>query len=65
VEVHVDAPEILKQPFDTTLMYKRDRNHAFQEANFCVDDDRSFVPATGEQRFDLTPPPGLPPPPSD
>ena len=29
----------------------------------CTDFDRAIDPLTGNQRFDLTPPPDLPPPP--
>ena len=36
---------------------------AANEITFCADDDRSIEPGSGKQRFDMTPPPDLPPPP--
>ncbi|HUN26447.1 MAG TPA: hypothetical protein VMU67_09070 [Steroidobacteraceae bacterium] len=57
------APEILTVPWEQTLLYRRDHGHTFHEAVSCVDDDRSIDPTTGRQRFDLTPPTDLPPPP--
>ena len=64
VETRVTAPEILTTSWMTTKLFHRDRGHRFQELQNCVKNDRS-VDAAGRQRFDLTPPAGLPPPPAD
>lgn len=59
----VVAPEVLTAPSEMTLAFLRDRDHVFHEASHCAEDDRSIDPETGRQRFDLTPPADLPPPP--
>jgi hypothetical protein len=59
------APDILTGPYETTTLYQRDRKHEFQEITNCVQSDRAFDNATGRERFDLTPPADLPPPPSN
>jgi len=59
----VVAPDVLTAPSETRLVYLRDTDHVFHEAAHCVRDDRSVDHTTGEQRFDLTPPADLPPPP--
>ncbi|HET8699396.1 MAG TPA: hypothetical protein VFO94_18055, partial [Gammaproteobacteria bacterium] len=59
----VVAPDVLRAPSDTTLVYVRDTDHVFHEASHCVSDDRSVDHTTGRQKFDLTPPADLPPPP--
>jgi hypothetical protein len=64
IETRVTAPEILTTSEVTTMLFHRDRGHRFQELRNCVKNDRS-VDAAGRQRFDLTPPAGLPPPPAD
>ncbi len=64
IETRVTAPEVLTTSRVTTMLFHRDRGHQFQELQNCVRNDRS-VDATGRQRFDLTPPAGLPPPPAD
>jgi hypothetical protein len=64
IETRVTAPEILTTSEVTAKFFHRDRGHRFQELRNCVKNDRS-VDAAGRQRFDLTPPPGLPPPPAD
>jgi hypothetical protein len=33
------------------------------EITWCTEYDRSIEPGSGQERFDLTPPPDLPPPP--
>jgi len=58
------APDILTQPYRTTSLLRRDRRHEFQEITNCVQSDRAFDNATGRERFDMTPPADLPPPPS-
>jgi hypothetical protein len=57
------APDPLTGPAKMTLVFLRDRGHVFHEASHCVHDDRSVDPQTQRQRFDLTPPADLPPPP--
>jgi hypothetical protein len=58
------APDALTGPSKTTLAFRRDRDHVFHEASHCAQDDRSIDPKTQRQRFDLTPPADLPPPPA-
>jgi len=58
------APDILTQPYQTTSLFRRDRRHEYQEITNCVQNDRAFDNATGRERFDMTPPADLPPPPS-
>jgi len=60
---HVIAPDVLTAPSDMTLVLLRDPDHVFHEASHCARDDRSIDPENGRQRFDLTPPADLPPPP--
>jgi hypothetical protein len=57
------APDILTQPYRTTALLRRDRQHEFQEITNCINSDRAFDNATGRERFDMTPPADLPPPP--
>jgi hypothetical protein len=64
IAVRITAPEVLTMPWETVVEYRRDPTHVFHEISTCVDDDRSFDNKTGHERFDLTPPAGLPPPPS-
>jgi len=59
------APDLFAAPYEEKYVYRRDRGRTFHEALDCVDTDRSVDPNTGRQRFDLTPPKDLPPPPSD
>jgi hypothetical protein len=63
VAARIEAPELFTAPFSVTFVYLRDRGHRFHEQSDCVDEDRSIDPVSGGQRFDLTPPSGLPPPP--
>jgi hypothetical protein len=58
------APDILLGPDKRTRTYHRVPGKTVaHEFNLCVDHDRQIDPHTGRQRFDLTPPPDLPPPP--
>jgi hypothetical protein len=59
----VVAPDALTGPSEMTLVFLRDRDHVFHEASHCVEDDRSVDHETGQERFDLTPPADLLPPP--
>lgn len=65
VQLHLEAPEAFTRPFEKTLTYRRDHGHTFIDAVSCDPQDRSFDHATRRERFDVTPPPGLPPPPED
>ena len=58
------APDVYTSPYETTTVYLRDRTHEFQDITNCTERDRAFDGATGRERFDMTPPPDLPPPPS-
>jgi hypothetical protein len=63
IAMRMTAPELFTRPYEKKYTYRREPGHAFHEALSCVDDDRSVDPKTGKQRFDLTPPKDLPPPP--
>jgi hypothetical protein len=65
IELRMIAPDVFTAPFERTFTYRRERDHVFYEQTDCVEDDRSFDRAAGRQRFDLTPPEDLPPPPSE
>jgi hypothetical protein len=56
------APDILSAPERRTRLFSRLLKNQASEITFCTEFDRS-VDATGKQRFDMTPPKGLPPPP--
>lgn len=66
-EIEVDsvliAPELLTGPLEVKRRYAREEGHVVRDHDICALDDRSIDPATGLQRFDLTPPADLPPPP--
>ena len=57
------APEIFDAPDRRTQLYTRLAKTMGNEISFCSEFDRSVEPGTGRQRFDMTPPPNLPPPP--
>jgi hypothetical protein len=63
VDTVLDAPEVLRQPLEFKMTYKRIGDHPMGEYNACPKYDRAIDPDTGKQRFDLTPPADLPPPP--
>ncbi|HZF28145.1 MAG TPA: hypothetical protein VE907_03440 [Gammaproteobacteria bacterium] len=62
-EVVTEAPDVLTAPDRRTAVYRRSAKRLANEITLCADHDRSIDPATGKQRFDLTPPADLPPPP--
>jgi hypothetical protein len=64
IVTQVTAPDVYTAPVETTTIYARDRKHVFQEITNCSEHDRAFDGATGRERFDMTPPADLPPPPS-
>jgi hypothetical protein len=63
LEVTLIAPDILTAPDKRTRLYARAPKKTAREVSFCVDYDRSIDPTSGKQRFDMTPPKDLPPPP--
>jgi len=63
IDVVVDAPDIFTQPDRRTRLYKRVAKTMANEITWCTEYDRSIEPGSGKQRFDLTPPADLPPPP--
>jgi len=65
VDTTLEAPDALTAPAKVTYLYYRGRDYTMSEYTACPSYDRSVDPATGQQRFDLQPPPDLPPPPKD
>jgi hypothetical protein len=63
IDVVTHAPDVLTQPDRRTRLYTRVAKAMANEITFCTEYDRSIEPGTGKQRFDLTPPEDLPPPP--
>jgi hypothetical protein len=62
--VVVTAPDILTAPYARKYSFVRDPKTFPQELVICAENDRAIDAATGTQRFDLTPPADLPPPPA-
>ena len=63
-DIVTEAPDVLTEPDRRTRLYTRVPKTAANEITFCSDDDRSLDQASGQQRFDMTPPKDLPPPPA-
>ena len=63
IDVVTEAPDVLTQPDRRTRLYTRVAKTMANEITFCTEYDRSIEPGSGKQRFDLTPPADLPPPP--
>jgi hypothetical protein len=63
-DVVVTAPDILTRPYARKFSFARNPKRFPQELVICAERDRAIDSATGTQRFDLTPPADLPPPPS-
>lgn len=63
VRSEIIAPQMLTAPLNLTTVYRRDPGHIVRDLDECDANDRSIDPQTGLQRFDLTPPADLPPPP--
>jgi hypothetical protein len=61
----VTAPELYAAPVTTTNRYRRDPGRTLLELTFCSETDRSYNADSRSERFDATPPPDLPPPPSN
>lgn len=64
-DVTTVAPDIFKAPDRRKRTYKRLPKRMAREITFCTDSDRSIDAATGKQRFDMTPPADLAPPPTE
>jgi hypothetical protein len=62
-EITMQAPDIFTAPDKRTRVYARVPKRTALQISFCTDHDRAVDPDTGKQRFDLTPPADLPPPP--
>ena len=59
------APEVLTAPDRRTYLSGRVPGKQMPiEANACNERDRSYDPNSGKERFDMTPPADLPPPPA-
>ncbi len=63
IEMTTTAPDIFTAPDKRTRVYSRVPKRTALQISFCADFDRAVDPKTGKQRFDLTPPADLPPPP--
>jgi hypothetical protein len=63
IDVVTDAPDVFTQPDRRTRLYTRVAKMMPSDITFCTEYDRSIEPGSGKQRFDLTPPADLPPPP--
>ncbi len=63
IDVVTEAPDVLTQPDHRTRHYTRVAKAMANEITWCTEYDRSIEPGSGKQRFDLTPPADLPPPP--
>ena len=63
VDTELTAPQLLTAPINFTTVYQRDPGYVYRDHDICSLNDRSIDPETGFERFDLTPPADLPPPP--
>jgi hypothetical protein len=63
IDTVLEAPQLLTAPLQVKRRYKREIGHVVRDHDICSDEDRSIDPVSGLQRFDLTPPADLPPPP--
>ena len=62
-DITMIAPDIFTAPDKRTRVYARVPKRTAMQISFCTDNDRAVDQNTGKQRFDLTPPADLPPPP--
>ena len=65
IEATLTAPALLSSPRSIRQVYRRARERVFTDFENCVEGDRSFDRATGQDRFVKTPPADLPPPPKE
>lgn len=63
IETTLVAPELFTAPYKYTQVLNYDGKHTPIQRTACVKNDRLIDPVTGKQRFDLTPPDDIPPPP--
>jgi hypothetical protein len=63
-DIEIVAPDIFSEPYQQSQILRRLDKTMANEISWCSESDRSLDPLTGRQRFDATPPPDLPPPPS-
>ncbi|MFL2554521.1 MAG: hypothetical protein ACJ0S4_07485 [Candidatus Rariloculaceae bacterium] len=63
VETELTAPQLLKTPHKFTIVYQRQPGFIYRDHDVCSLNDRAIDPETGRERFDMTPPDDLPPPP--
>jgi hypothetical protein len=64
VDTTLVAPDLLTAPEQRTRVFVRaPADYVPRQWDSCWSEDRSIDPASGRQRFDLTPPADLPPPP--
>jgi len=65
VDITLIAPALLTAPEHRTRTFSRvPADYVPRQWDNCWDEDRAIDPRTGKQRFDLTPPADLPPPPT-
>jgi hypothetical protein len=62
-EITMTAPDIFTTSDQRMRIYSRVPKRIAAQISFCTDFDRAIDPDTGKQRFDLTAPADLPPPP--
>ena len=62
-DIETIAPELFTAADRRKRIYVSVPKQFAREVNFCVEFDRSFDPTARTQRFDMTPPADLPPPP--
>jgi hypothetical protein len=63
IDTVLTAPAMLTKPYQFVQRYQRARDYTPEDKSPCVKNDPLVDPVTGKQRFDLTPPSDLPPPP--
>lgn len=63
-DVETTAPEVLAAPDRRHFVYRRAASRVDNIGTFCASSDRSLDRSTNAQRFDMTPPKDLPPPPA-
>jgi hypothetical protein len=64
IETTLEAPMVLAAPLSGKQQYQRASDRFFTPFETCVEGDRSVDPATGKERFDMTPPADLAPTPN-
>jgi hypothetical protein len=62
-DITMTAPDIFTATDKRTRVYSRVAKRTALQISFCTSNDRAIDHQTGKQRFDMTPPSDLPPPP--